>query len=252
MNILIIEDEKLTADKLALMLTDLNSDYSIVGNLQSIKQSVSWLQNNKADLIFLDIELSDGLAFEIFEEISITIPVIFTTAYNQYAIKAFELNSIDYLLKPINKKDLENSLLKYNSLKQFFSQNNQINEILKLIHKQTEKRNRFAINIGKKIVSIEIDEIAYFFAENEAIYICTKGKKKYLIPDSLDKIETEISSDKFFRINRQFIISLSSIENMSYYSKSRLKINLIPQFEKDVFVSIKKLSPFKNWLNGKY
>lgn len=251
MNVLIIEDEIFAAEKLEEMILEINSGINILAKLGSINESVKWLVNNTADLIFLDIQLSDGISFSIFEQVTINTPIIFTTAYDQYAVKAFQLNSISYLLKPIRKKDLEESLLKYQSLKSAFSID--FDMLLSNIQgKEPAYKKRFLIQIGEKIKKIEIGEIAYFFVLEKAVFMKTFQGNLYPVDFTLDKLESVINPEIFFRINRKYIVSIDSISNMVAYSRSRVKLELKPMVDEefDTIVSIDRSSDFKKWLNS--
>jgi DNA-binding LytR/AlgR family response regulator len=251
MNVLIIEDEIFAAEKLEEMILEINSGINILAKLGSINESVKWLVNNTADLIFLDIQLSDGISFSIFEQVTINTPIIFTTAYDQYAVKAFQLNSISYLLKPIRKKDLEESLLKYQSLKSAFSID--FDMLLSNIQgKEPAYKKRFLIQIGEKIKKIEIGEIAYFFVLEKGVFMKTFQGNLYPVDFTLDKLESVINPEIFFRINRKYIVSIDSISNMVAYSRSRVKLELKPMVDEefDTIVSIDRSSDFKKWLNS--
>lgn len=251
MNVLIIEDEALAAEKLEQMVFDLNPAIKVLAKLGSINESVKWLMNNTADLIFLDIQLSDGISFSIFEQVIINTPIIFTTAYDQYAIKAFQLNSISYLLKPIRKTDLAESLKKYQSLKSAFSIDFEM-LLANIQGRNPEHKKRFLIQIGEKIRKIELSEVAYFFVLEKAVYLKTFQGNAYPVDYTLDKLESLISPEKFFRINRKYIVSIDSISNMLVYSRSRVKLELTPKAddELDTIVSIDRSSDFKKWLNS--
>lgn len=251
MNVLIIEDEAFAAEKLEQMLLEINPAIKVLAKLGSINESIKWLMNNTSDLIFLDIQLSDGLSFSIFEQVTINTPVIFTTAYDQYAIKAFQLNSISYLLKPIRKSELEDSLKKYQCLKSAFSID--FDMLLANIQgKNPAHKKRFLIQIGDKIRKIELSEIAYFFVLEKAVYLRTFQGNSYPLDYTLDKLESLISAEKFFRINRKYIVSIDSISNMVAYSRSRVKLELNPTADEefDTIVSIDRSSDFKKWLNS--
>ncbi|HYQ59376.1 MAG TPA: LytTR family DNA-binding domain-containing protein, partial [Draconibacterium sp.] len=222
MKVLIIEDEHFAAEKLEQMVLEINPSISVAAKTGSIKESVKWLMNNSVDLIFLDIQLSDGISFSIFEQVMINTPVIFTTAYDQYAIKAFQLNSIAYLLKPIRRIELEESLQKYQTLKSAFSID--FETLLANIQgREPDYKKRFLIQLGEKIRKVEIGEIAYFFVLEKAVYLRTFQGKSYPVDYTLDKLESLINPEKFFRINRKYIVSIDSINNMVAYSRSRVK-----------------------------
>jgi two-component system response regulator LytT len=247
MEVLIVEDEHFASEKLKKMILDLDENIQIIDIITNIKDAVRFLKNNKVDLIFLDIQLEDGISFEIFNRIDISTPVIFTTAYDKFAIKAFELNSISYLLKPIKKPNLEKAIQKFKSLsKSDFD----INVIKDLFEKKDYKK-RFLINVGMKIRTINTEDIAYFFAQDKTVYLVTFNSDKYDIDLTLDSLDKQLSPDDFFRINRKFIINLRAINNMFSLSRSRIKIELNPKLKNDLeaIVSIEKSSDFKDWLN---
>jgi len=251
MNVLIIEDESFAADKLERMLKEVDSSITILAKLGSIKESAKWLFNNTADLIFLDIQLSDGISFSIFEQVSINTPVIFTTAYDEYAIKAFQLNSISYLLKPIRKNDLAESLQKYRSLKSAFSIDFEL-LLANIQGKEPDYKKRFLIQIGDKIRKVEVSEIAYFYVLDKGVYLRTFQGNSYPVEYTLDKLETILNPQVSFRINRKYIVNMESIANMVAYSRSRVKLELKPKAddEDDTIVSIDRSADFKKWLNS--
>lgn len=256
MTTLIIEDEKPAARLLQRKLQKLG--ITVETMLHSVEESIDWFSKNEhPDLIFLDIQLSDGLSFEIFEKINIKSAVIFTTAYDEYALKAFKLNSIDYLLKPIDEDDLETAVLKFkerfestlsvgkNSLQLDFEQ------IKKMFSNPFEKtfKKRFTVKIGQHLKVISTDEVECFFSENKGTYIHTFDNRNYLLDSTLEVLEQEIDPEDFYRISRKFIISLKAIKEIVVYSNSRLKIILPTYKEDEVIVSREKVSDFKNWIS---
>ncbi len=249
-NCLIIEDEQLAAERLSGLIEEMFDDIRVIGNTPSIIKSIDFLSNNKIDLIFMDIHLSDGLSFKIMEQIRIDIPIIFTTAYDKYAIKAFKYNSVDYLLKPINEDELKASIEKFKKIN-----NTTILDIGKLINSfsqvNREYKKRFLVQIGTKIKSIEVSNVAYFYAMDKAVYMTVKTGASYIIDNTLESLEEVLDEDKFFRINRKMIINSESIENMEAYSRGRVFISLKPNPPKgiDGIVSIDRSSEFKSWLN---
>lgn len=248
MKVLIVEDEDIAAERLEKLLFEIDRDISVLDKLGSIKDSVRWLGTNTPDLIFLDIQLSDGLSFSIFEQVSINIPVIFTTAYDEYAIKAFKLNSISYLLKPVRKIELEESLQKYRSLKVSF--NTDYTDLLAAIRgEQKEYRKRFLIQAGDKFRKVESSEIAYFFALEKNVFLKTFGGNIYPSEMSLDNLENILDPTTFFRINRKYIINVKSISNMYSWSRSRIKLILKPDPDDETIVSIDRSGSFKKWLD---
>ena len=247
MKILIIEDEKPAARLLKRRLEKFG--YQIHEMLHSVEESVAWLKTNpNPDLVFLDIQLSDGLSFEIFNQVDVSSAIIFTTAYDEYVLKAFKLNSVDYLLKPVDEEELKFALEKFEKQHQPKSSFD-LSEIKKLLTNQSESyKERFSVKIGTSIKIIESDNIECFFSENKASYIHTKENKNYLIDFSLDKVEEQMNPKKFFRINRSQIIQIDSIKEITIYSNSRLKIVLNTYNEQDMIVSREKVTDFKNWL----
>jgi DNA-binding LytR/AlgR family response regulator len=251
MNVLIIEDEIFAAEKLEDMLYEIDPNIRVLAKLGSINESTKWLLHHSADLIFLDIQLSDGISFSIFEQVRINTPVIFTTAYDQYAIRAFQLNSIAYLLKPIRTSDLEESLKKYQSLKSSFYID--FETLLANIHgKEPTYKKRFLIQIGEKIRKIEVSAIAYFYVMDKGIYLRTFEGKSYPVEYTLDKLDETLNPEHFFRINRKYLVSMESISKMVAYSRGRVKLELKPKVDEptDTIVSIDRSGDFKKWLNS--
>jgi DNA-binding LytR/AlgR family response regulator len=251
MNAVIIEDETLAADRLEHLLTEIDPSIRVLAKLGSVKDSVKWLMQFQADIIFLDIQLSDGISFSIFEQVAVSTPVIFTTAYDLYAIKAFQVNSIAYLLKPIRKSDLSESLLKLRNLKSAFSIDFEV--LLGQIQgRQPEFKKRFLIQIGEKIKKIEVAEVAYFYVLEKGCYLRTFQGKNYPVEFTLDKLETLLDPSCYFRINRKYLVNMAAISNMVAYSRSRVKLDLEPKADDDseTIVSIDRSSDFKKWLNN--
>ena len=211
---------------------------------------MAWLKTNPTpDLIFLDIQLSDGISFEIFQQVDVSSAIIFTTAYDEYVLKAFKLNSVDYLLKPVDEEELKFALDKFEKQQQTKSSVD-LNEIKKILstNQPAEFKTRFSVKIGTSIKIIETAQIECFFSENKATFIHTKENRNYLIDFSLDKLEDQLDQTKFFRINRSQIIQIDSIKEITIYSNSRLKIILTTYAEQDMIVSREKVSDFKKWL----
>lgn len=250
MNIIIIEDEKPAARLLQRKIEKLG--YSITTLLHSVEESLLWFQNNShPDLIFLDIQLSDGLSFEIFEKIDIKSAVIFTTAYDEYALRAFKLNSIDYLLKPIDEEELATAISKFANQFQVNSVSNLDFEAIKrmLVNPVSkEYRKRFSIKIGQQLKVIDLAEIECLYSENKGTYLHTVDNRDYLIDSSLEVVEAELNPKDFFRISRKYIIPLQSVKEIQVYSNSRLKI-ILPTYKADeVIVARERVSDFKEWL----
>jgi two-component system response regulator LytT len=250
MTTIIIEDEKPAARLLQRKLEKLNIQVGVM--LHSVEESIDWFSKNEhPDLIFLDIQLSDGLSFEIFEKVAIKSAIIFTTAYDEYALRAFKLNSIDYLLKPIDEDDLEVAVSKFKTrLPKQETVQLDFEQIKRMLTNPFEKnhKKRFTVKIGQHLKVISVDEIECFFSENKGTYIHTFDNRNYLIESTLEVLEQELDPLDFFRINRKFIIPLKAIKEIVLYSNSRLKVVLPSYKEDEVIVSREKVSEFKNWI----
>ncbi len=248
---LIIEDERLAADKLEKMLTEIDPSVTVTAKLGSIKDAVKWLMQSRADIIFLDIQLSDGISFSIFEQVAVNTPVIFTTAYDQYAVRAFQLNSIAYLLKPVRKSDLAESLRKYQSFRAAFSIDFDA-LMAQLQGRDPGYRKRFLVQTGEKLRKIEIAEIAWFTVLGKGIWLKTFQGNSYPVEMSLEALEVVLDPGIFFRINRKYLVSMNSIAAMNAWSRSRIKLELRPKAdnELDTVVSIDRSSAFRKWLNA--
>ena len=250
MNVVIVEDEKPAARMLQRMLQEL--DITVTAMLHSVAQSVDWFNSNEQpDLILLDIQLSDGLSFEIFEHTTVKSPIIFTTAYDEYALQAFKLNSIDYLLKPIDADELENAVTKYRNFSPT-SQKVQVafEDIKKLLVNPVEReyKKRFTTKIGQHIKMIPVDEIECFYSENKGTYAHTTNGRDYLLDTTLEQLEGEISPEVFFRISRKFYVNINAIKDIIAYTNSRLQLKLNSYNEQDVIVAREKVKDFKFWL----
>lgn len=248
MNAIIIEDEKLSAEHLATLLKKVDPTIQITATYDSVKKSIEAFNKGiKADLLFVDVHLADGLSFEIFSKVSIDTPVIFTTAYDEYAIKAFKINSVDYLLKPIGLADLKGAVEKF---KKWTSkeQNVALENISNAYQSITKFKNRFMVKIGDTISSIKTEDISHFISEDGAVLLVT-GNKRYVIDYTLDNLETVVSPEIFFRINRKVLININSIQKVSAYFNSRLKLNLDFLKEEDAIVSRERVNDFKSWLD---
>jgi DNA-binding LytR/AlgR family response regulator len=247
---LIIEDEEPAALRLAKMLTEIEPEVRILEKIDSVESAVQWFtDNDPPDLVMLDIQLADGLSFEIFKETDIDSFVIFTTAYDEYAIRAFELNSIDYLLKPIDKAKLVRSIEKFKKLR-ISEPRIDFQELMNTLEGDKKKyKKRFIVNIGSKIKSVEISEAAYFYSLEKSTFICTQDNHHYPVDFSLDSLEGLIDPDVFFRINRQYIINFASISKIHVLSKSRIKIETIPAPNEPLLISTAKTHSFRLWLD---
>ncbi|RYH72832.1 response regulator transcription factor [Flavobacteriaceae bacterium 144Ye] len=250
MRIIIIEDEKPSARRLHRMIERL--DLTVETMLHSVEEALDWFQNNQhPDLIFLDIQLSDGLSFEIFEHIDIKSAVIFTTAYDEYALQAFKLNSIDYLLKPIDEDDLAKAVSKYKErLPQQQAVTLDFNDIKKLLVNPIERdyKKRFSVKVGQHLKLINIDEIECFYSENKGTYAYTVEGRNYLLDLTLEQLEDELEPQTFFRISRKFFVNINAIKDMISYTNSRLQVKLNNYNEQDVIVARERVKDFKLWL----
>ena len=255
MKVLILEDEPGAAQNLLDIVHEVDETLEVLAILESVKEAVAWIgERNAPDLGFFDIRLADGLSFEVFEKASIKFPVIFTTAYDEYALQAFKVNSIDYLLKPVNKEALANALDKYRSIyireEPFDSESMQstIKEVRVLEEKRYKKS--FLVYVKDQIIPVSVDQVAYFYLEYEMVYCMTKDQKKYLIDQPLDKIWAQLNPEDFFRANRQYIISRSAIKSTVQHFNRRLKLKLSPSAEDEVLISKAKAAAFKDWLES--
>jgi two-component system response regulator LytT len=252
MKVLIIEDENLASEKLEKTLLEVEPSATVVGKLQTVTAAVEWLQNNPhPDLILTDIRLLDGLCFDIFEQVKIVTPVIFTTAYDHFAMRAFEVNSIDYLLKPVVRDKLRISLRKLKDISQkSVSPGIDYREMIKFLkNTPTEYKSRFMVRLGQKIIALPADKIAYFFSENKLTFIVSKDGKKYPIDQPLEELVDLLDPKLFFKINRQYIVTFDSIAEIHPYFKGRIKLNLNPKTEEDVVISSERTPEFKKWID---
>jgi len=250
MKVIIIEDEKPSARRLKRMLDKL--DVVVNEMLHSVEESINWFENNEhPDLIFLDIQLSDGLSFEIFDTVAIKSAIIFTTAFDEYALQAFKLNSIDYLLKPIDEDELKVAIAKYRELKpQAHNVQFNFNDIKKLLTNPLEReyKKRFTTKIGQHLKMIPVDEIECFYSENKGTYAHTLGGRDYLLDITLEQLEQELSPKMFFRISRKYYININAIKDIISYTNSRLELKLISYSANEVIVARERVKDFKLWL----
>ena len=252
MTTIIIEDEKPAARLLQRKLDKLNIEVGVM--LHSVEESIDWFSTNEhPDLIFLDIQLSDGLSFEIFEKVAVKSAIIFTTAYDEYALRAFKLNSIDYLLKPIDEDDLEVAVSKFKArLPKQETLQLDFEQIKRMLTNPSEKnyKKRFTIKIGQHLKVISIDEVECFYSENKGTYIHTLDNRDYLIEYTLEELEQELDPKEFFRVSRKFIIPVKATKEIVVYSNSRLKL-ILPSYKcEEVIVSREKVSEFKSWIGS--
>ncbi len=244
--IIIIEDEKPAARRLQRMLQKENIQAGVL--LHSVNESIQWLSKHPApSLIFADIQLSDGLSFEIFEKIPVKSPVIFTTAYDQYAIKAFKLNSIDYLLKPIRQEELQQALSKYQTQK--YNIPPDIQQLIHDLQESSRYKTRFLVQYGHYLKSIQTPEISFFYSQDKTTYLVTQKGEEFIIDNTLEQVENWLNPKDFFRVNRQYIIRHICINDIVTYSNSRLKIILKAPHKQEIIVARERVKNFKNWLN---
>lgn len=248
MNCLIVEDETLAADHLIYLLNTYHPNIRVIGRTDSVEGTVDWLKQYPVDLILMDVHLSDGISFAIFEQLHITTPIIFCTAYDTFAIKAFSVNSISYLLKPIDADELNQAIQKLYSLQQTDVKSNA--EYSELISTENKYQQRFLINHGSQLISLSTAQIAYIFTSNKMVIIVTKENKQYQFDATLDQMEKKLNPKFFFRINRQFIIQLDAIAKMENETRGRVKIETNPPCKEEMIVSIDRSGEFKKWLKG--
>lgn len=250
MRVIIIEDEELAAWGLLSKLPRVDPAIQVVATLDSVKSAVAWLENNAMpDLAFFDIQLADGLSFEIFDRVEVTCPVIFTTAYDAYALKAFKVNSVDYLLKPVSIEDLANAIAKLRRLRTAPAMDTAlIRQMMEAIRPNRHK-NRFMVKIGDHMSSVDTQDIDFFFGENKNVWLRHQNGRKYVIDYTLDQLEDLLDPQHFFRLNRQYFTAIRAIKDTVAYSNSRLKVTLKdPLGTEDILISREKVEAFKGWL----
>jgi len=247
MQVIVVEDEKHARENLESLLLEIDPTIEIQAKLESVKRTVEWLQNNQTDLIFLDIHLADALSFKIFEQVEVKTPIIFTTAYDKYALQAFKVNSVDYLLKPIDKEELAQSIEQFKSLPKETIDYSQLESLIK--KEKQEYQERFIVSRGHKIMSVKTDQIAYFEGEDRYVYLTKKDGTRYIIDYKLGDLENLLDPKPFFRLNRSFIANFESIKNIAAITKSRFKVDLDPAASRDIIVSSNNAKHFKAWLN---
>ena len=244
MKVLIIEDEELAQEELERLLMKRFPAAEVVGKFATVRESVEWLATHTADLIFLDIQLADGNGFEIFEQTDVRVPVIFTTAYDQYAIQAFQVNGIGYLLKPIVESEFVAAVEKFNNFNR-----NSISALLESLRAPKAFKSRLAITKGDKIELLQIDDIAYFYAEDRLTFAMTKDGKKCIVDYTIESLAAQLDPKKFFRIARGVVVSINSIKDIYRHFNGRLRIALSPDFHEKLFVSRARASEFLKWLD---
>ncbi|UOB16830.1 LytR/AlgR family response regulator transcription factor [Abyssalbus ytuae] len=255
-NIAIIEDEPAISRNLEYILNEIDSSITVLNKMGSVKDSVKWLSGNiqRCDLLFMDIRLNDGLSFEIFEEIQPVVPVVFITAYDNHALDAFKVNGIDYILKPFDKDDIIKALHKFESAAnhktqlQFDKIKSMITRYIKSTAQDSFKKS-YLVHSQNKLIPLHTDNIHWFYTTNEVVYACTANNTKYVIDSTLEQIQSEISPELFFRVNRQFIVHRKAIKDLDFYFNGRLIINTIPAPQQQIIVSKAKASALKEWIN---
>lgn len=247
MRVLIIEDEPLAQEELVRLVRKLFPEMDIVGILSMVSESIEWLTENSADLIFMDIHLADGISFDIFTQVDVKIPIIFTTAYDQYAIQAFQVNGVGYLLKPIVEKDLISAVdkLAHNTYASY-----NISNLLQSMNMSKEYKSRIGVKIGDRYNYVEMSHAAYFYVEERLTFLMTVEGKRYIVDYSIEALESLLDPKLFFRISRGCIASIQSIKEVSKHFNSRLKVTLTPTYHGDMLISRVRVSEFLRWLDG--
>ena len=246
MKVLIIEDEHPAVQRLKRLLNDLNPHMEVLDILGSVEDTINWFGNNPApDIVFMDIQLEDGICFEIFEKVEIRTPIIFTTAFDKYAIDAFKVNSVDYLLKPVELSSLDKALKKYEHM-HFDVLDKGLQQLIQKINPPVKAR--FLVKVGERYKSVQVNDINFFYIKERCNFLGTYQGKHYAVDYSLDKIEKLVDPERFFRVNRNFIVNFSAIKDIIAFSSSRLKL-LVDKYEEEVLVSRERVTDFKNWMD---
>lgn len=251
--IVIVEDEPATARNLEYTIKDIEADNDVIAKLGSVSDAVSWFKanDNNYDLIFMDIQLGDGLSFDIFKQVNISKPVIFVTAFDNYALQAFKANGIAYVLKPFDITEIEEALQKTSLLSPSSTINNDtITDVIEQLKKHNRSyRNTFLVHHRDRMIPVKAEHINWFFTKNDIVYAMSKDNKQYIIEDTLEHLQDQLDPNIFFRANRQFIIQKSSIHEVHFYFNSRLVLNVYPQPEEKIIISKAKAPEFKQWMN---
>jgi DNA-binding LytR/AlgR family response regulator len=252
MKVVIVEDEHLSAQRLQGMLKKYDPSIEVLAELPSVAASVDWFKNNPdPDLVLMDIHLEDGQSFSIFETINLQVPVIFTTAFDEYTIKAFKVNSVDYLMKPLNYEELVAAIEKFKRIHGEEGEEKTVgleHLLQSMQKKEPEYKSRFLVSIGSRLKTIETEDIQYFFSADKITFLVTKENQRFPIDYSLDKMAVMLNPKQFYRINRQMTVKLEAIKNIHVFSKGKIKLDLDPPTKEDVFVSMDKVVEFKEWL----
>jgi DNA-binding LytR/AlgR family response regulator len=253
MNILIVEDEHHAVKRLVNLIQQIRPKANILISIDTVEDTVEWLTNHPApDLAFFDIQLADGLSFDIFTKVNVTHPIIFTTAFDEYAIRAFKVNSVDYLLKPIQEEELAHAFQKFEQLYQHQPAQYDVQSIQQMLKNiiQKEYTERFLVKVGQQMTHIDVAQIAYFFSENSLTFLKTFSTQKHLLDYTLDQIEEMLRPKLFFRINRKVIIHVNAIERVAPYFNNRLALQINPKSAIDLIVSRHRVKDFKRWLGA--
>jgi len=251
MNVLIIEDEPQAAQRLEKLVKELEPSAVIVEKIDSIKRSVEWLGKNTPELIFMDIQLADGISFQIFEECAVKSPVIFTTAYDAYALKAFKVNSIDYILKPVDKNELKAALIKFRTMiRQEPETKALLDNIGQAVQMLTKRyKTRFMIKVGEHIRTVEVENILYFYSQDKTTFCVTADGRNFILDFTMEQLEEMTDPARFFRINRKYIIAANAIQDIIAYTNSRLRLVIKNSTDNDIIVSRERVQEFKDWLD---
>jgi DNA-binding LytR/AlgR family response regulator len=253
MTVLIIEDEPHAAERLEKLIREVLPSCKVVGTFDTVKKSVQWFKSNPSpEIVFMDIQLADGLSFSIFEQCEVKSPVIFTTAFDEYALKAFKVNSIDYILKPVDKDDLAKALTKLNTLSRSETSTkvllDNIGQAVQMLMKKY--KSRFVIKVGEHLKTIDIESVRYFYSQDKTTFCVTEDNRNFIFDYTLEQLEEMLDPAIFFRINRKYLVRSSSIQDIITYTNSRLKLVLKGSQDKDIIVARERVQEFKNWLNS--
>ncbi len=251
MKLLIIEDEPQAAQRLTKLILSILPGADILTQLDTVKDSVKWLKEHTADLIFMDIQLADGISFQIFEQCEVSTPVIFTTAYDEYALRAFKVNSIDYILKPVDADELTAAIDKYRKLNAGTLANSKMMESIGAAMQMLTRRykERFIVKVGEHLKSVETNDVLFFFSLEKATFAQTSDGRKHILDFTMDQLEGLLDPSNFFRINRKYIVGVKSIQDMISYTNSRLKLILKTSDDADIIVARERVQEFKDWLD---
>ncbi|MBV9988257.1 MAG: response regulator transcription factor [Chitinophagaceae bacterium] len=245
---IIIEDEKIALDNLLLNINLTREPISVIATLETVEESVHWLNHNPPpDLIFMDIQLKDGLSFTIFEKVKVTTPIIFITAFDNYMVKAFEHTGIEYLLKPVNEQELSKAIAKYRNLQQHFL-NNYEQLIEYFSGKDGQKKSRIVVKKGIEFQSIPLDDVAYFFTEQKISFLITRDGRKYLVDKNLKELEEELDARRFYRANRKYIININYVKSYKPYDKIKIQVELTVPVSEEIIVSQESAVDFRKWI----